>query len=166
MQQDTQKPPSNRVTFLCDAMLGSLARWLRFFGFDATYLDPGVPDRVLAALARFEGRWLLTRDRELAAVGPRTSLVRSETLDDQLVEVLSRLALCPTADLEHSRCGECNGVLESVERDEIAELIPPYVFATAPRFRRCMACGRVYWPGSHSARIIVRMQTIVTRLND
>ncbi len=58
--QDTQTPPSTPVTFLCDAMLGSLARWLRFFGFDTTYLDPGVPDRVLADLARSEERWLLT----------------------------------------------------------------------------------------------------------
>lgn len=155
----------DRPKFLCDAMLGSLARWLRFFGFDATYLDPGVPDRVLAALARSEGRWLLTRDRELAAVGPRTSLVRSETLDDQLVEVLSRHGLLPTAELERARCGECNGDLEPVEREEVAEVIPPYVAATAPRFRRCSGCGRVYWPGSHSARIVARMQAIIQRLN-
>ncbi len=151
--------------FLCDAMLGSLARWLRFFGFDTTYLEPGVPDPVLADLARSEERWLLTRDRELSAVGPRTALVRAETLDDQLVEVLSRRALRPTANLERSRCGECNGVLEAVAREEIEEMIPAYVFATAPRFRRCEGCGRVYWQGSHSARIVARMHAIIQRLN-
>ena len=147
-------------------MLGSLARWLRFLGFDATYLNPGVSDGFLAEMARSEERWLLTRDRELSAVGPRTLLVRAETLDDQLVEVLSRLALRPTADLARSRCGECNGVLEAVGRDEVAAAIPPHVFATAPRFRRCLNCGRVYWPGSHSARIIARMRMITQRLND
>ena len=163
--QDTQTPPSTPVTFLCDAMLGSLARWLRFFGFDTTYLEPGVPDPVLADLARSEERWLLTRDRELSAVGPRTTLVQAETLDDQLVEVLSRLGLCPTPHLDRSRCGECNGVLEAVEREEVADAVPPFVFATAPRFRRCSGCSRVYWPGSHSARIVARMEAIVERLN-
>lgn len=146
-------------------MLGSLARWLRFFGFDAAYLNPGVEDTVLVELARSEARWLLTRDRELAAAGPRTLLVRNEHLDDQLVEVLTRLSLRPAANLEQSRCGECNGVLHAVGRDEVAGLIPPYVFATATRFRRCESCGRVYWPGTHSARIVDRMQACVSRLN-
>jgi uncharacterized protein len=155
----------DRPKFLCDAMLGSLARWLRFFGFDTTYLEPGVPDPVLSQTARSEERWLLTRDRELSSVGPRTLLVRSETLNDQLVEVLSRLSLRPTATLERSRCGECNGVLQEVERKEVAPVLPPFVLATAPRFRRCAGCGRVYWPGTHGARILVTMQAIVERLN-
>lgn len=163
--QDAPTPPSTRVKFLCDAMLGSLARWLRFFGFDATYLSPGVADTVLVELARSQARWLLTRDRELAAAGPRTLLVRTDRLDDQLVEVLSRLSLRPDANLKHARCGECNGVLQPVDREEVAVLIPPYVLASAARFRRCESCGRVYWPGSHSARIIARMQTCIDRLN-
>jgi len=121
---------------------------------------------VLSETARSEERWLLTRDRELSSVGPRTLLVRSETLDDQLVEVLSRLALRPTATLEWSRCGECNGVLRAVEREEVAPVLPPFVLATAPRFRRCTGCGRVYWPGTHGARILSRMRAVVDRLND
>jgi uncharacterized protein with PIN domain len=156
-----QRPPK----FLCDAMLGSLARWLRFFGFDTAYLQPGVPDDRLAEMAKSENRWLLTRDRELSALGPRTSLVRSESLDDQLVEVLSRLGLRPASDLRASRCGECNGVLEEVTRADVASAIPPYVVATAPRFRRCVECERVYWPGTHSSRIVARMQRITKRLN-
>ena len=43
--------------FLCDAMLGSLARWLRLFGFDCLFsLEE---DSVLAERAAREGRWLL-----------------------------------------------------------------------------------------------------------
>jgi uncharacterized protein with PIN domain len=155
----------DRPKFLCDAMVGSLARWLRLFGFDTVFFQPGLPDDRLAETARSEGRWLLTRDRELAAAGPRTMLVRAETLDDQLVEVMSRLALRPVAALDGSRCSECNGVLLAVAREEVSTAIPPYVLATAPRFRRCVGCGRVYWPGTHSERIIARMSAIVERLN-
>ena len=67
--------------FLCDAMLGSLARWLRFFGFDAAYMDPSTDDRRLAERASTEDRWLLTRDRELASIGPRTMLLRSGAVE-------------------------------------------------------------------------------------
>ena len=159
--QKPAPPSAHQPRFLCDAMLGSLARWLRFFGFDTVFLKPGVEDRLLAERARVDGRWLLTRDRELAAVGPRTILVRSDGLEDQLAEVLDRLGLRPAATLEHARCGECNGGLEDVTRDEIAEVTPPHVLATASRFRRCTGCHRVYWPGSHGDKILARMKGVV-----
>ena len=151
--------------FLCDAMLGSLARWLRFFGFDALFPEPGAEDLELARTARDEGRWLLTRDHELASVGPRSVLIRSEGLEDQLVEVFSRLGLRPDSGLESSRCGECNAELEQVSKADVAEVVPPHVLATAPRFRRCLGCGRVYWPGTHTERILERMAAILERSN-
>jgi uncharacterized protein with PIN domain len=149
--------------FLCDAMLGSLARWLRFFGFDTLYPAPGPSDSVLAEKAWDEDRWLLTRDHELAAVGPRSMLVRSAELEGQLAEVFDRLGLRPRPTLEFARCGECNGGFEEVSRDEVAEVVPAHVLATSPRFRRCQGCGRVYWPGSHGERILERMQAVVSR---
>ena len=150
--------------FLCDAMLGSLARWLRFFGFDTLFPEPGPEDLELARRAKKDGRWLLTRDHELASVGPRTVLVRAEELEDQLVEVFRRLDLEPEATLELSRCGECNGELEETTREEVSGVAPPHVLATAPRFRRCRHCGRVYWPGTHSENILTRMDDVVGRL--
>ncbi len=36
-------PPSSQKKLLADAMLGSLARWLRVLGFDVTY-DPALDD--------------------------------------------------------------------------------------------------------------------------
>jgi uncharacterized protein with PIN domain len=150
--------------FLCDAMLGSLARWLRFFGYDTGFLGPEHADHEVAERAREEGRWLLTRDRELAAVGPRTLLVRAEDVESQLVEVFSRLGLSPSGGLEGARCSECNGELTAAGRDDVRELVPPYVLATAERFRRCSGCGRVYWPGTHTERIVRTMTAVVERL--
>jgi uncharacterized protein with PIN domain len=150
--------------FLCDAMLGTLARWLRFFGYDAVFLEPGLEDRLLAEQARTEGRWLLTRDRELASTGPRTMLVRADQLENQLLEVFGRLGLRPDPTLERARCSECNGELEEVSKDDVSGVTPPHVLATAPRFRRCSGCGRVYWPGSHGERILERMARIVRTL--
>ena len=146
---------------LCDAMLGSLARWLRLFGYDAEY--SGAEDGVLVERARREGRWLLTRDRELASVGPKTLLVRAEELDDQLVEVFTRLGLRPEVTLATARCSRCNGTLVELERSTAGSLVPPFVARTAPRFRQCSRCGTVYWPGSHTGRILARMQRIMDR---
>jgi uncharacterized protein with PIN domain len=145
-------------------MLGSLARWLRFFGFDAAFLGPEMDDEEVAARAREEDRWLLTRDRELAAVGPRTLLVRCADVESQLVEVFARLGLRPEPDLRASRCGECNGPLEPVGPDEVSREVPPYVLATAGRFRRCAGCGRIYWPGTHADRIVRTMVEVIARL--
>ena len=150
--------------FLCDAMLGSLARWLRFFGYDTAYLGPDVDDPEVAEQARTEERWLLTRDHELAAAGPRSMLVRAGDVESQLVEVFTRLDLRPEAELGAARCGECNGVLEPVDRSDVADRVPPYVLATAARFTRCTGCGRIYWPGTHTARILRTMAGIVGRL--
>jgi uncharacterized protein with PIN domain len=145
--------------YLCDAMLGSLARWLRLFGFDCRFLGPADDDR-LAEIARREGRWLLTRDRELAAVGPRTVLIRAGRLDEQLREVFERHDLCPVPTLEQARCSACNGELEEADRETVKGRVPPYVARTAERFRACRDCGRVYWPGSHVERILRRMERI------
>jgi len=151
---------SARPHFLCDAMLGSLARWLRLCGYDCLYLGTEPEDAELARIARREDRWLLTRDHELAAAGPKTQMVRSESLEAQLAEVLNRHSLPPPEDLEDSRCSECNGLLKDVTAEEVATVVPPYVLESAERFRRCCGCRRVYWPGTHGEQIHVRFARV------
>src|SRR5436190_8642950 len=80
------------MKLLCDHMLGSLARWLRFMGYDTAYPEPG-PDRMLIERARAEGRVLVTRDKELAGRVPGSVPVRSDVLEEQIREVASRLSL-------------------------------------------------------------------------
>ena len=146
--------------FACDAMLGTLARWLRFAGFDTSY-DPNLPDPALAAAARREGRWLLTRDRRLAAsAGPRVVLLRRSELSQQVGELRGRLALSLDPQRVFTRCSRCNGALETVEREAVAARIPPYVAAHAGRFVVCPGCRRVYWPGTHTQRISDRINEL------
>ena len=152
--------PATSPRFLCDAMLGSLARWLRLCGHDCLYLGTEPEDAELARIAENESRWLLTRDHELAAVGPKTQMVRSGTLEAQLAEVLVRHDLPPPEDLDAARCGDCNGTLEDVSPDQVAAEVPPYVLETAERFRRCGGCSRIYWPGTHGEQIHIRFARV------
>src|SRR5207249_3943916 len=71
------------VKFLCDHMLGTLAKWLRFLGNDVAYPGP-VDDNELIALAGREDRTLLTRDRELSERMAGSLFVASDDLDAQL----------------------------------------------------------------------------------
>ncbi len=140
----TKEPPR----LLVDAMLGTLARWLRLMGYDAEYWGAGT-DEALAERARQEGRLLITRDRQLAGRrGVNALLVHAEALDHQIAEV--RTALRELGDLPvAARCGECNGELEPLPREEARALVPPYVWNTQPAFQRCLRCHRVYWRGTH-----------------
>ena len=54
-----------RHKFFADAMLGTLARWLRILGFDTSY-EKFIDDNELIECCTLEGRVALTRDRRLA----------------------------------------------------------------------------------------------------
>ncbi len=135
-------------------MLGTLAKWLRLLGYD-TRFDPALDDHALARLARAEERILLTRDRALAARrGLRSLLVQEGDLEAQIAQVVR--ALGPPSGLE-PRCAACNGELAFVPKAAVQSLVPPYVFHTQSEFRRCTACGRVYWRGTHWPHIAARL---------
>ncbi len=157
-------PPPPRAAraprFLCDAMLGRLARWLRVLGYD-THYDADISDVRALALCQREDRILITRDRQLAqrARGVQALLLDSHYLDEQLARVVAACKL----DLSQphlTRCLICNRRTRAVTREEVAPLVPPYVLATTKEFTRCPKCGRVYWPGTHRARIEVRLRRL------
>jgi hypothetical protein len=141
-------------------MLGALARWLRFAGFDVRY-DPRLADAALAARAQREGRWLLTCDRAFAsAAGPRVLLLKERAVARQVAEVRERLGLAADERLFFTRCSRCNGVLVDADPQEAAARVPPYVAAHATRFRSCPGCGRVYWAGTHHTSIADRLRAL------
>lgn len=140
-------------SFACDAMLGGLARWLRFAGFDVAF-DPLLGDAELAGQARAEGRWLLTRDRRLAAAaGPRVVLLRAGGTAALVAELRSRLPLAADPARFLTRCSRCNGELAAAPAEAVRDRVPPYVAAHAARFLVCAGCGKVYWRGTHRERI-------------
>ncbi len=150
--RQTDKPATAPVKFLADGMLGRLAKWLRILGFDTLY-DPALDDYALLRLARAEGRVLLTGDRELAhRPGAQSLLIESTELEAQLRQVIVALHLHP--DAAFSRCPVCNTPLETLERETVRDRVPAHVLKTYIEFRHCPHCDRVYWPGTHRARML------------
>jgi uncharacterized protein with PIN domain len=110
-------------------------------------------------MARTEDRVLLTRDVELTRRrGLRCLLIESDAVERQVEQVSRAYQL--TAREAFSRCVECNFPLENAEKTTVQAEVPPYVFQTQDHFRRCPRCRRVYWRGTHWARMLARLEDL------
>lgn len=135
-------------------MVGRLARYLRFAGYDTEY-GRDVDDDELARWAAREGRILLTRDRRLAASVPTALLLESPRIDDQVRAVGAALRPFPLT-VEFTRCGRCNGPLGPVvgaPGEAWPTYVPDAVRAMGTELYRCARCGQFFWEGSHTRRI-------------
>jgi uncharacterized protein with PIN domain len=149
------------VRFLCDAMLGGLAKWLRAAGYDTYYAREGtdISDRSLTSKALEEGRVLLTSDggflqRKPVREGSVAFLrVPHLPLEEQLRLVVGRFALTR----RQPRCMECNGELVVAPPDAVADRVPRGVIQVQEQFFSCKGCERVFWHGSHWDRISGRL---------
>jgi uncharacterized protein with PIN domain len=143
--------------FIADEMLGSLARWLRIVGQDTLYVRD-MDDDDIVSLGKREGRVVLTRDKELASrMGDLGALIRSDELMEQMAQVVGEFQI----EMEgESRCTVCNGPLEKVGKEEVADRVPERSLERNSHFYRCTVCGKVYWKGSHWDDIYERMERI------
>ncbi len=141
--------PLRHPAFVLDVHLGKLARDLRFLGFDSLYRND-FEDPQIVALARSQGRIILTRDRRLlhAKVVTRGYWVRSHDVRIQVGEVLSRFDLYRQIRPFH-RCSLCNGRIGAVDKSAVWDRLEPKTRKYYDRFYRCGQCGQVYWEGSH-----------------
>ncbi len=139
--------------FVLDQHLGSLARSLRLLGFDTLYRND-YDDEELAAISGAENRILLTRDRGLLKRGSVVHgyFVRAQDARTQVREVLQRFDLLKAIQ-PYKRCIRCNHPLHVVAKEQVLDRIPPKTRELFDDFRHCTACGRVYWRGSHHAKM-------------
>jgi uncharacterized protein with PIN domain len=154
------------MRFAADRMLGKLARWLRFLGYDTTYSRDVSDDEFLAQAN--EGRILLTRNTRFKRKAPKDSLIFI-TDDDpkvQLQEVMAMLHLRPEPKRLFTRCTICNEVLQPAEGADVYGRVPEYVWMAHDRFSRCHRCGKVYWEGSHLERSRKEIMRLLERKGD
>jgi uncharacterized protein len=145
--------PLRHPRFVADVHLGTLARYLRLLGFDTLYGN-NFDDDELARLTARERRILLTRDVGLLK---RNAVVRGQWLrsrdpERQVEEIVEALHL-KRAFRPFARCMTCNGLLTVVARTDVAALVPPGVYRRFRLFKRCEDCERVFWRGTHFARL-------------
>lgn len=152
--------------FVADGHLGKLARDLRLLGFDVVY-DNNATDDALLGVTTQEGRALLTRDRRLLMHGIVRNgyCPRSHLHEEQTLEVIARFELAESIS-SWTRCLHCNGVLTRVAKSEIIDQLEPLTRLYYHDFRRCPECRKIYWPGSHFAKLQARIERIRSRTSD
>jgi len=145
------------ITFIVDSNAGKLARWLRMMGYDTLFFHD-IEDGHLVDMAMKEGRVVVTRDTQIAkrraAANGRLRVIVSREDDPrrQLLQVMKELNLDCRAT-QFTRCLECNRQLVPRSKDEVKDLVPPYVFRTQAQYMQCPSCSRVYWQGTHWQRM-------------
>ena len=139
--------------FIVDNNVGKLAKWLRIMGYDALFFD-AEDDANMIATALAEERVILTRDTRIMKRRVVTSgqlkaiLIESDEPTKQMHQIIDALNL----DCQYSTftiCLECNQPLLEKSKQQVKDLVPPYVFQTQSQFMECPACHRIYWRGTH-----------------
>lgn len=141
------------LRFIADAHLGGLARFLRMLGFDTLH-ENAIPDADIRRLAHAEQRIVLTRDRELLKCreilfGCYMHALKPEA---QLREVAARFDLAAHAR-PFTLCLCCNLPLDEATEEQVRAYAPEAVLEQYRVFYCCAGCGRIYWEGSHYARM-------------
>jgi uncharacterized protein with PIN domain len=145
-----------RPKFIVDVNVGRLARWLRVMGYDTLFFND-IDDGTLVSIGLRDRRVVLTKDTQITLRRAVTSgklkalLIKDDDAKTQLRQVVEVFNL--NRRLQFTRCLECNEPLVPRRKDEVRDLVPPYVFQTQSRYVQCPACNRIYWRGTHWQRM-------------
>src|SRR5262245_4903848 len=144
---------ARRPRFVGDQSLLGLLRCLRAAGYGAR---EGPRRQALAAAAADPGLVLLTTDAgilERRVVREEKALVlwlpSTLGLSGQLAMVLRDLGLRP----REARCMACGGPLVPAPKEEVRPRIPPRTALWKDEYFLCADCHRLFWEGTHWARI-------------
>ncbi len=138
------------LKFLCDSMLGSLAKRLRMIGFDTAY-GRLLNSNMLLEKAREECRTVLTRRTELHVHNlpvPHYFLSAND-VQSQFDDVMRHFKIIPDTSLLLSRCLACNKQLVKIEKNRALGRVPEYIYNTIDAFSLCPECGKIFWKGTH-----------------
>ena len=150
-------PNDPQIIFIVDVMLGKLAKWLRVLGLD-TRIEHFKDRRHIES---FLAQHLIpvTRTEKWRNIGGLV-FIRNNDSFEQLQELLSALNLRPNHIRPFTRCSICNSVLSPIQKSAAFGNVPDFVFETAPDFRQCPECRKIYWPGSHRDHMLQKLKSL------
>ena len=156
------------MKFIVDINVGKLSKWLRMMGYDSLLFDDSDDSRLIVLAIR-EGRVIITKDTQIMKRGVITSgrlkaiLITSDRPELQMQQVIASINL----DCEFrpfTLCLECNQPLVERSKQEVKDLVPPYVFQTQNQYVQCPACHRIFWKGTHWQAMTEKLQRFKKKL--
>lgn len=150
------------MKFLCDQMLGTLAKWLRIYGFDTFYANSEIDDDELLRISKKENRILITRDKNLAIRAKRKNIktleITSTDIDKQIKTTLEDKKVNIAKIL--SRCIICNTIVNQIKKENVKGKVPKRIFDSTNKFWFCPKCNKIYWKGSHYDNMIEKIKNL------
>lgn len=156
--------PEENQKFIVDINVGKLAKWLRMIGYDTLLFDDQ-DDKYLIHIAMTEERIIITRDtqmlkrRVIVNGNIKALLITNDNPLGQIHQVIKDLGLNPSFD-PFSLCLECNQPLVKINKEDIKDRVPPYVYSTQSQFVECNTCHRIYWQGTHWQAMIKKLKKL------
>ncbi|MCM8798521.1 MAG: Mut7-C RNAse domain-containing protein, partial [Candidatus Omnitrophica bacterium] len=116
------------MKFLVTQELGRLCKWLRILGGDASYIKSNNRSEIIFTALK-ESRIIVTRDRRIGEHhGLKMVLIKSDFLKEQLKQIIEELKIEIKPEEMFMRCTICNELLRKIEKLEVRDLVPEYVF--------------------------------------
>jgi len=131
-------------------------------GYDTLFFN-GSNDSQMIAIARDEGRVLLTKDTQIMKRRVVTSgqikviLIRGDESEHQMLQVIDTLGLSSFFK-PFTICLECNQLLMGKSKHQVEDRVPHYVFRTQDQYIECPNCPRLYWRGTHWQAMTERLK--------
>ncbi|MFC1501564.1 Mut7-C RNAse domain-containing protein, partial [Elusimicrobiota bacterium] len=103
-----------------------------------------------------ENRIILTRNKHLGnKQGIKVYFIQDDNVDKQIKSLIEDAHISLSKSRLFTRCTVCNSeIAEVVDKNELKEKVPEYVFETNEHFHKCSKCGKIYWKGTHFDRIL------------
>ena len=150
------------MKFLCDQMLGTLAKWLRIYGFDTFFANSEIDDKKLLEISKKENRILLSRDKTLIQIARRENLktieIKSTNIDEQITAILGDTKIDKKKVL--SRCILCNSEVAEIKKENVKGKVPEKVLRNNEKFWFCKKCSKIYWKGSHYENMFEKIKKL------
>jgi uncharacterized protein with PIN domain len=150
------------MKYLCDQMLGTLAKWMRIYGLDTFYASNEMDDSELIEICKKEKRALITSDKDLIIRARRENLktivIKSIDINDQIRKIISDKEIDTKKLL--SRCILCNSKVIDIKKTEVKEKVPERIYENNEKFWYCKNCNKIYWKGTHFKNMIKKINEI------
>ena len=143
-------------------MLGTLAKWLRIYGFDTFFVNSEMDDAKLLEITKKENRILITRDKNLIQSARRENIktieVKTTDINEQISTILGDTEIDKTKVL--SRCILCNTKVDEIKKEDVKGKVPERVFNNNEKFWFCKKCNKIYWKGSHYEKMFEKINNL------
>jgi len=147
--------------FVVDRHLGHLARWLRTLGYDAFFQVDASLQQLRDELRHAETIFLTTHREAAERVGADPAiLVAREDLASQLATIRRALGELREERM-FTRCVICNVEVEPLCKEAVEGRVPQAVFERVGVYTTCPSCHRIYWEGTHTARLRKRLALLL-----